>query len=438
MRAKFGFLCVVAGLVLAMTATLAGAGSLRLVKYDADGTQVWDPIFHDLKSDRFVGVDLFPVGDLLVFGDSFLAVVGRDGKLQEQTETTGIWLPPAIDSNGNVFFECCGGSLGLWSPANGVLWTKEIDAFNATGIQAVDDQHIFIVGDQLVDSSGTQAGFSLIRIDNDGNEKWRVNQSPPSGHSPDYLGLFAISATVPDFVATRQKWENGSCLTLFSGTGERLSNVALGVETPFGISRVLAGFDGSMVYADNPAEMVDYDSPGGFRVRKFDVDGELLWTVEPEQDNCTMCGFYDAVMARSGNIVVSGITDANGEQDIRKWVFFSIEADGTLAWRLVLANLPKRNTVWLSMLAFDPDDNLIIGGEAWHNGGEGDKTDSVALLYKVDPDGEVLWRTTYDSDYGDGRFTSAVVDDEGSIYVAGTFDGGEDDDDDDQPCGCGC
>jgi len=105
--------------------------------------------------------------------------------------------------------------------------------------------------------------------------------------------------------------------------------------------------------------------------------------------------------------------------------------------------------------------NLFIGGNSWINEGEGPTTrwQTVALLYKLDPNGDDLWGASYDSEYGfdyadeilsafldgDDSFTDAIVDDLGNVFVVGNYTGGvedgendDDDDNEDDDSGCGC
>ncbi|HPQ71033.1 MAG TPA: hypothetical protein PKW95_18050 [bacterium] len=112
---------------------------------------------------------------------------------------------------------------------------------------------------------------------------------------------------------------------------------------------------------------------------------------------------------------------------------FKLDPNGNMLWE----KWYERDYINLKRLLVDSDDNVIVVGYEGRTSGS-IPIDTSYFALKLNPDGELLWHETYQPFEGYSAFASdAVLDDEDNIYIAGYSYDYTDGDDDDEP-GCGC
>lgn len=149
-------------------------------------------------------------------------------------------------------------------------------------------------------------------------------------------------------------------------------------------------------------------------VRKYDSDGNDLWTdVYNGADNQNDTGYGIAVDS-AGNVYVAGIVWVSGEKDniwLRKY-----DPAGAVLWTQTYNKNDGDDRG--HAVAVDRDDNIIVAGRETPGTKAADPTDAVVLKY--DPDGNLLWTYSYDgaiSDYD--TFEGVCTDGYGNIIAVG-------------------
>ena len=178
-----------------------------------------------------------------------------------------------------------------------------------------------------------------------------------------------------------------------------------------------AGPDGSIYVAGYTYGSLEGSSAGGQDafVRKYDANGNVLWT---RQFGTAGVDYAYALTAGPGGIYVAGWTTGAlegtnaGEQDafVRKY-----DADGNVLWT---RQFGTASFDYAEALAAGPDGGIYVAGQTW--GPLGGIFFGVidAFLRKYDPDGNVLW-TQQIGTPGDDDSRGVTVGPDGSIYVSG-------------------
>ncbi len=152
-------------------------------------------------------------------------------------------------------------------------------------------------------------------------------------------------------------------------------------------------------------------------LRKYDADGNVLWTRQfgtPEGDLT-----YDTIAVDGTGVYVAGVTYGTfpGETNAGDWDAFlrKYDADGNVLWTREFGT-PGSETTW--SLAVDTTGVYVAGytdgtfpGETYAGG------DADAFLRKYDGDGNVLWTRQFGTPEVDGP--GAVAVDVTGVYVDG-------------------
>ncbi len=150
---------------------------------------------------------------------------------------------------------------------------------------------------------------------------------------------------------------------------------------------------------------------------KFNPDGELLWQkvgldVDGEQRP------HSVLLGGSGNVYLAGHHEVEHNHRL---LLLKFNSDGQAIWQRALAADGSIESAYAA--ALDPDENLIVSG----NAGEAGEVD--ALIVKLDSNGAVLWQRKWGASQHPERATDVVTDSDGNIYVSGPVvgvgDGGD-------------
>lgn len=109
---------------------------------------------------------------------------------------------------------------------------------------------------------------------------------------------------------------------------------------------------------------------------------------------------FDLVPAGDGNYLIVGTTDSDddditfshGQQDV--WVV-KMNADGDILWQKTYGG--SLNDYARNIVAAPAGDGFVIGGSTFSNDGDisGNHGDRDAWVFKIDPDGALLWQHVY-------------------------------------------
>ncbi len=150
-----------------------------------------------------------------------------------------------------------------------------------------------------------------------------------------------------------------------------------------------------------------FSSNGGtadWHTIKYDPDGIVIWSR-------TYDGGYDdwafsVAMDSEDNVIVTG--DSLDEGDWRHWNTIKYDPDGIVIWS-------KRFSGSVSDVAVDSKDNVIVIGYS----------QEAPLDYytiKYDPDGAAIWSRTYDGGYLDSAHAVAVDSKDNVVVVGNSYD----------------
>ncbi len=146
-------------------------------------------------------------------------------------------------------------------------------------------------------------------------------------------------------------------------------------------------------------------------VRKYNNDGEILWTRtfhgDPAGDDRGRAVAIDS----EDNIIAVGNTFKNGENQnvwIRKY-----NADGALLWTETFDGPPSLGDRGYAV-AVDSEDNIVVGGSEYHAIGLND-----LWVGKYDADGNFLWDYRYDNAAGNDVVRGVAIGSKDDIFIAG-------------------
>ncbi len=151
-------------------------------------------------------------------------------------------------------------------------------------------------------------------------------------------------------------------------------------------------------------------------VRKYTSEGKLLWGwqfgTESHDEG------YDVVVDGDDNIIVVGYTygllgkESAGLVDVFVRKF---DEDGKILWTTQFGTTSSEVA---NAVVVDNSGNIYVSGYTWGNLEGNNKGAKDAYICKLDPDGNILWKRQFGTEFYDEIFNLAV-DNLGNIYVAG-------------------
>jgi len=147
-------------------------------------------------------------------------------------------------------------------------------------------------------------------------------------------------------------------------------------------------------------------------VRKYDSDGNELWTRTHDGPDGTNDEGNGIAADSAGNVIVVGFqTDPALGRDV--WVR-KYDPDGNELWTSTY-DAPQHGGDAAHGVAVDGDDAIVVGGSIFR----GVQSDNV-WVRKHDPDGNELWTSTYNSDgFGSDVVNAVAVDPDGNVAAGG-------------------
>ncbi len=350
----------------------------------------------------------FGGGDIVKHSSGVYIVGSTDGTFADQLSSGGTdAFVKKFDNDGNS------------------LWTRQFGTpqDNLALSVAVDDTGVYIVG--LTDVATGDADAFIQKFDHDGNQLWSdqfgtTSWDAANGVAADSSGVYVVGETEGELPgATQIGTSDNGFLRKYGSNGVVDYTVQIGTDTPPGAATRALGvdvFSGSVyvvgtTYPETAASL----HPGevdGF-VKKFDIDGDILWT-----ELVNFGGFDSAryVDAESQGIFVAGTGGVQPGAAIATGFAFlqGFDLDG--------------NDLFLETLQ-EADESIVSGtsGVAVATGDDGgvyitgstefqDTSSSIPFIKKYDFAGSELFSMEV------SERPAAIDTDSTGVYVAGLVD----------------
>ena len=334
-----------------------------------------------------------------------------------------------VDSAGSVYVT--GFSAGdIWirkyDSKGDVVWT---DMYGVTfgddrGFDvAVDiEGNLYVTGYEFRGDLGQNTNVWLRKYDTNGNTLWTETYDSPA-HSEDYGHGVTVDAAGNVYVTGYERrvdldQNNNVWLRKYDTNGntvwtETYDNPNHGGDHGYGVALDVYG----CVYVTGNEHRTDLEQGTNILLLKHDTSGNVLWTRTYNSPGHLNDQGKGVVVDANGNVYVTGFESRpdlgqNSNVWLRKY-----DTNGNTLWTKTYNN-PVYEWGWEvgRDVAVDTEGNVYIAGyESFPSSGHAD-----IWLRKYDTDGNVLWTETYDSpahseDYGHGVAVDAV----GNIYVVG-------------------
>lgn len=261
------------------------------------------------------------------------------------------------DIDGNIIVTGSCSYTVKYSPGGDTLWTRQNDIV-VSGIACDSCGNIFIGGTKHYNDT---TRICIIKYDPEGNLLW-------------------------------EKLSRGEIIL----SGNRTGCLALDSESNIIVVSVL------------------YQNWGDYITLKYDPEGNLLWkrTYDGGWEDFSQAVTVDG----SDNIIVTGYSDSDINWD---WCTIKYSPEGEILW---IRRYDVAQTDWAFGVTTDKEGNVIVVGDSHTllpgTGG------SSGMIVKYTPDGDTLWTKIctdtlqYEEVY---ELVDVVTDDNGNIYIAGTY-----------------
>jgi uncharacterized delta-60 repeat protein len=147
-------------------------------------------------------------------------------------------------------------------------------------------------------------------------------------------------------------------------------------------------------------------------VRKYDGAGNELWTQTHDGPDGSNDEGNGIAADAAGNVIAVGfqtVADVGRDVWVRKY-----DPDGGELWT-VTYDAPQHGSDVANGVTVDGDDAVLVAGSIFR----GTQSDNV-WVRKLDPDGNELWTSTYNSDgFGSDGGNAVAVDPDGNVAVGG-------------------
>ncbi len=267
------------------------ASDIWTIKYDSDGTKIWDRTIGGSNLDAGYGITTDSSGNIYVTGYTYI---------EADAQGRNIWTIK-YDSDGTKIWDKIIGSIGGWTGDTGY------------GITTDSSGNIYVTGDTYVDGQGRN--IWTIKYDSDGTKIWDKtiggsDVDAGRGITTDSLGNIYVTGYTKSFGAG----DYDIWTIKYDSDGTKIWDKTIGgsdVDYGRGITTDSSG----NIYVTGYTQ--SFGEGGDIWAIKYDSDGNQLW-------NKTIGGSsydigYGITADSSGNIYVVGDTRSFGEGGSAIW-----------------------------------------------------------------------------------------------------------------------
>ncbi len=156
----------------------------------------------------------------------------------------------------------------------------------------------------------------------------------------------------------------------------------------------------------------------GVEVVKYNpANGDTIWTARYDQTSNSIDIPYAMTVDQSGNVYVTGYSQAAGIQAM----LVKFNSSGQLQWETLYSIPSVAGDIQGRAVKVDNDGNVYVAGHCY----SGQTTFVDFLILKCNADGDTVWVNGYSSSASIDEANDIAVDNDGNIYVTGrTFAGG--------------
>lgn len=350
-----------------------GSGLVR--KLNPGGTEVWTHSFP--ASGRGIAADAtgaFVAGDTLGAFPGQSSAGGLDAFIQK------------YDTNGNV------------------LWTRQFgtsDDDTALGV-AVDGTRVFATGSTagaFPNQQNTGHVDAFIRhygVDGEEGSTVQFGTSESDGGLDVDVGAFGVFAAGYTFGIFSDQMSGGAFLRRSSAEGNEIWRLQFGSDAWTRVLDVATALSGVFVVGWAGGALPGQTIEGAF-VRKYDVDGNEVWTRQ-------FGGDASGIAADPSGVYVTG-----GNAFVRKY-----DLDGNEVWTRQFGH---QMFTAASAIATDPSGVYVAGSSSVPLSGQPAVGNIDAFVRKYDIDGNEIWTREFGSEEEDAAF--AIAAGTYGVYVAG-------------------
>lgn len=325
----------------------------------------------------------------------------------------------AADHQGSVLVGGMDGTVRKYDSNGNESWTEAVQTPGGSeGCSiAVDSQDNALVASRGYDPDATY----LSKYDPDGNPVWtyRVEDDLAAPLRPSF-----VAATSQDDVVIAGTSTLMPFLSKYDRDGNHVwfDPFAAGA-TAFARSVVVDGEGNLLVAGDTNGKLtgIEEDVPGYLFVRKYDPDGNPVWLEQFGNEG----GYEEASAAAvdsNGNSFAAGFTNWNGTQESVDAIVRKYDPDGNELWTQEFGTLFSGTlSSGARALAVDGEDNLLV---ACNGLVLGESARAGAVVRKYDPDGNELW-TQFEAEALGAVHTpvAMTLDNRGRVFVVGSVAG---------------
>lgn len=340
----------------------------------------------------------------------------------------------AVDEQGNSYVTGYGFRRGAeldfvtikYGPDGRRLWQANFDGTthhtDVPSAIALDGAGNVYVAGRTARAGGTDFDYVLLKYSPTGQLLWlKKRPGSPFVQSGDEFTPVHLAVDPAGNAYVSGYAPGGFRTTKYSTFGAELWSDAFGAD---GAPLPLSGFNQIALTADGgllAAGAIAFDLEGSeLLVVRYSPTGERESFVRPSPDGAYVSA--QALVAEpGGGFSVAGVErqSASATADL---LVARFAANGTELWSHTYARDSQSEDV-PAAIARDAEGNLIVTGSTQRTGQSG-TADVVTLKY--DADGTFQWLLGYDGPRsGEDRARALRLDENGSIYVAATVDGGE-------------
>ena len=320
-----------------------------------------------------------------------------------------------ISSTGDVY---AAGILGHWTNEAQVVTLKYTRDGLKKWIRKTPIESANLYGDYALLKASPVAGiyvtcsrfgspnFSVIKYDENGQERWQASYVNPDDNSWHPETMTVDDSDNVYVSGSTHANSGGDCLTIkYNPAGEeqwQARYIATEVGYNFAATALQADRLGNIYVSGYTWQTVF--------ILKYNTQGDMVWSSEGDQSHTDRGAM---ALNHDGDVFVAGRSMEHEAVNEEDYLLLKVNSDGTKSWLNTYDGQYNEHNSPRD-LNFDKDGNIYVLG--WS---EATGTNSDIVLIKYTPEGDMIWSVRYDNE---NSWDSAVMalDEAGGIYLAGS------------------